>query len=74
MNRFLERISLFDIRSYLERKGWKRLAVHNDKWVIFRLEENQESIELILPSKERFSDVRETYCSNRSVIKSDRRA
>lgn len=59
MNRLLERISLFDVRSYLERKGWKRLTARNDRWVIFRLEENQESIELLLPSLERFSDVRE---------------
>jgi len=58
INRLLDRISLFDIRSYLERKGW-RLKVRKDRCVIFRLEENQESLELVLPSKEHFLDVRE---------------
>ncbi|WP_333874687.1 hypothetical protein [Methylobacter sp.] len=58
MNRLLERISLFDVRSYLERKGW-RLTIRKERWVIFRLEENQESVELVLPSQDHFSDVRE---------------
>ncbi len=59
MNRLLDRISLFNVFSYLERKGWKRLAKRNDRRVIFRLEENQESVELMLPSREHFSDIRE---------------
>lgn len=58
INRLLDRISLFDVRSYLERKGW-RLKVRKNRWVIFRLEENKESLELVLPSNEHFSDVRE---------------
>lgn len=59
MNHLLERISLYDIRSYLEQKGWRRIVAQNDRWVIFRLEADQESVELVLPSQERFSDVRE---------------
>jgi hypothetical protein len=33
--------------------------VRKERWVIFRLEENQESVELVLPSQDHFSDVRE---------------
>ena len=59
MNHLLERISLYDIRSYLDRNGWRRITTQNDRWVIFRLEGDQESVEVVLPSQERFSDVRE---------------
>jgi len=59
VNHLLGRIRLFDIRSYLEQKGWQNVTTRNDRWNIFQLEEGGESIELILPSQERFIDVQE---------------
>jgi hypothetical protein len=65
MNRFddlsvpIERVKLFDLQSYLERAGWKRLASRNQKWQIFRLNDDAtRSLELVLPADERFIDAR----------------
>jgi hypothetical protein len=53
----IARISLYDFRSYLERSGWSRLSIKNSKWTIFRLESEQQSVEIILPAQEKYSDV-----------------
>lgn len=37
LSRLLERISLFDIRSYLDKKGWRRLTARDDRWTVFCL-------------------------------------
>lgn len=65
MNRFrdqsdaLDRISLYDIRSYLERLGWHRTTTENNKWQIFRIEgDSQNPLELVLPSDDHFTDTR----------------
>lgn len=65
MNRFrdqstlLDRISLYDLRSYLERSGWRRTTAQNNKWQIFRLQNDSPNpLELVLPSDERFTDAR----------------
>ena len=65
MNRFrdqsnlLGRISLFDLRSYLERMGWRRTTTQNNKWQIFRLQvDSPNPLELVLPAADRFPDTR----------------
>lgn len=66
MNRFrdlsalLVRISLYDLRSYLERAGWIRVIAPNNKWQVFRLDNNQSNkLELILPVDAHFTDTNE---------------
>lgn len=65
MNRFrdqsnlLGRISLYDIRSYLERLGWRRTTTRNNKWQIFRLQvDSPNPLELVLPADDHFTDTR----------------
>lgn len=56
----LERVSLFDLRSYLEQTGWRRISTKNDRWTIFHLTRAEsDPLELILPAKEQYADVRE---------------
>lgn len=60
LNAILKRISLYDLRSYLERVGWRRIAEPNNKWQVFRLETSlSNKLELILPVEERFTDTKE---------------
>lgn len=66
MNRFrdfdalLERVTLYDLRSYLERSGWKRTTTSSGKWQVFRLfQEAQNPLELVLPSGDRFTDIQQ---------------
>lgn len=65
MNRFrdqsnlLGRISLYDLRSYLERMGWRRTTTKNNKWQIFRLQvDSPNPLELVLPAADRLTDTR----------------
>lgn len=53
----LSRANLYDLRSYLERSGWRRLSIQNPKWSIYRLVDEQLPVEVILPSQEYYSDV-----------------
>lgn len=56
----LERISLFDLRLYLDQNGWRRTPSKNDRWTIFQLKiANSDPLELILPSSEQYADVKE---------------
>lgn len=56
----LERVSLFDLRSYLEHNGWHHIRSKNDRWIIFQLKRgDSDPLELILPSKETYTDVKE---------------
>lgn len=58
-NNLLGRISLYDIRSYLERMGWSRTTTENNKWQIFRLQvDTPNSLELVFPADDRFTDTR----------------
>lgn len=56
----IDRVKLFDLKSYLERKGWKRYTANGEKWQTFRIDVDQgSSLELILPARESFVDFRE---------------
>ena len=56
----IDRIRLFDLKSYLHRRGWKQYAANGEKWQIFRLDVDlNQSLELILPGNESFIDFRE---------------
>jgi hypothetical protein len=56
----LDRVSLFDLRNYLNRKGWKQYATNGEKWQVFKLAvDSGPSLELILPGSESFIDIRE---------------
>lgn len=57
LENLLARVGLYDVRSYLERSGWKRLHIDNPKWSIYRLSKGAVSVEVILPSQDRFTDV-----------------
>lgn len=56
----LERVSLFDLRSYLDQNGWRRISSKNDRWTIFQLNRtDSDQLELILPAKDQYTDVQE---------------
>lgn len=56
----LKRVSLFDLRSYLDQKGWRRIPSKNSRWTIFQLNRNDsDPLELILPAGEQYTDVKE---------------
>lgn len=56
----LERVTLYDLRSYLERSGWRRTTTSSGKWQVFRLEQDaQNPLELVLPSGDRFTDIQQ---------------
>lgn len=56
----LERVSLFDLRTYLELNGWKRAESRSDRLTIFQLTgDNSGNLEVVLPADDRYIDVRE---------------
>ena len=56
----LERVSLFDLRSYLDHNGWRRIPSKNERWTIFQLKSAEsDPLELILPAREQYTDVKE---------------
>jgi len=56
----LDRVSLFDLRSYLDKNGWRRVPSKNDRWTIFQLKRAEsDQLELILPAREQYTDVQE---------------
>lgn len=56
----LERVSLFDVRTYLEQHGWHRISSKNDRWTIFQLRRaDSDQLELILPAREHYADIQE---------------
>ncbi|AIY41980.1 hypothetical protein LT85_2822 [Collimonas arenae] len=60
IDQLLDRISLYDLRSYLSRSGWISAFVENKKWQIYDLKKDSEdALQLILPAAENFSDFRE---------------
>lgn len=75
MNRFrdqsalIDRVSLYDLRSYLEKTGWLRTISENGKWQIFSLgRDTKSSLELILPVSDNFSDIHERIFQTISSI------
>lgn len=54
----LERVSLGDLKSYLERSGWKRAPSTNERWTVYRLP-RIERLEIVLPASESNIDSRE---------------
>jgi hypothetical protein len=54
----LNRISVIDLRSYLERTGWKNISPGQKKWSIYKSNSN-ESMELVVPTSDIFYDSRE---------------
>jgi len=56
----IDRISLFDLKNYLNRKGWKQHLTNSKKWQLFRLDvDSGPSLEIILPGSESLIDFRE---------------
>lgn len=55
----VDRVSLFDLKTYLEKTGWRRGVSKSDRWTVYRLlRADAKPLELILPGSERYSDSR----------------
>lgn len=53
----INRVTLFDLVSYLENVGWRRRSIRNDRVSLFELIDNQaDGIELQIPSNDSFLD------------------
>jgi len=58
-DKLVERVSLFDLKTYLEHHGWKRRPSKSAKWIIFRLSRpDSPDLEIVLPGNEMFLDAR----------------
>ncbi len=55
----MDRVSLYDLKTYLDQHGWQRAPSKSEKWTIFRLSRpDSRSFELVLPGNDRYSDAR----------------
>lgn len=55
-----DRISLYDLKAYLERTGWQRLPSKGQKWIIFQTKrQGSDQLELVIPADDRYTDTRE---------------
>jgi hypothetical protein len=55
----IDRVSLFDLRSYLDKAGWRNSSTSGKKWQIYKQEnENFGSLELVIPTRDNFLDSR----------------
>lgn len=55
----VDRVSLYDLKTYLAQHGWQRGTSKSDRWIVFRLSRpDAQSFELVLPGNETYSDAR----------------
>lgn len=54
-----DRVSLYDLKTYLAQHGWQRGISKSDRWTVFRLSRpDAPPFELVLPGNENYSDAR----------------
>lgn len=65
----IDRVSLFDLKSYLNGAGWRRVPSESTRWEVHRLIPNADrSFELVIPARDEFVDVRARIASAVSAL------